>query len=89
MVEPDQTSTTPRTAIRKLKTHYRKYGFENDPDEPELTEYMISTVGQIKDKIRYHIPRFNQRFTNRVKKPSRSSRSSRIPVRTTRKRSNS
>ena len=66
MVEPDEkTGTTPRSAIRKLKTHYRKFGFENDPAEPRLLDYMIATIGKIKQHIRHHIPRLGQRNRNR------------------------
>lgn len=50
-VSPEyQEGVREETAIAKLKTHYRKYGFENDPSSADLTEYMITTIGHIKSR---------------------------------------
>ena len=69
---------SPKTA---LKTHYRKFGFENDPAEPGLTEYMVSTIGLIKDKIRYtKIPRFSRTHSKSAKVSATRKRPSKIPV---------
>jgi len=73
---------SPKTA---LKTHYRKFGFENDPSEPALTEYMVSTIGQIKQNIRYtKIPRFSRTRSKVSVKSAKVSATrktrSRIPV---------
>ena len=75
MVEPDEkTGTSPISAMSKLKSHYKKFGFENDPTEPGLTAYMITTIGEIKQKIQYHLPRLNSRSTSRSTSRSRTSR---------------
>ena len=85
MVEPDEDylrdkRISPKTGISKLKAHYRKFGFENDPEEPGLTEYMISTIGQIKEQIRYtKIPKFSQTYTKKNKSVSHK-KQSKIPV---------
>ena len=51
-VEPDyREGVSPRQATRKLKAHYARVGFANDPAEPDLPEYMISTIGKIKEHI--------------------------------------
>jgi hypothetical protein len=80
MVEPDEIkNTSPKTAIAKLKTHYRKYGFENDPTEPGLTEYMISTIQEIKNKINYNasiIPKSSKTY---IRKHSKTK--TKIPIR--------
>ena len=85
MVEPDEdflrnTHISPKTGISKLKAHYRKFGFENDPTEPRLTEYMISTIGLIKSKIHYtKIPQFNL-TRSKVSKSISRKKYSKIPV---------
>ena len=93
MVEPDEDflrdkRISSKIGINKLKTHYRKFGFENDPSEPGLTEYMVSTIGQIKEKIRYtKIPRFSRTRSKSAKVSAKSAKvsatrktGSRIPV---------
>lgn len=80
MVEPDEKSgTSPRSAMRKLKTHYRKFGFENDPAEPKLLDYMLAPIGKIKQRIQYRIPRLSNKFSSIYSR--RHSRPGNIPTR--------